>query len=431
MKTRTRPFLPKPFALTALLLVLVQAAIAAAPPRPVASSAPRAPDSLIDIVRTLADPRWEGRGIGTAGIDSAADYIAGLMQSFGLEPGGENGGWFQSFQVTTGVQVMEPCAMAIAGKRFEAGGDFQPIGFSTNGTLTAPVVFAGYGIAAPGYRYDDYAGIDVRDRIVLVMTNEPGEMDSTSRFDGNINTPHSELRTKAIVAREHGALGLIVVNGPRYHAGEPLPKPRTDGAGYMSSGLLAGTVSDTVATEIFRASGKSLLAVQEAIDRDTAPQSFALGDSVTLTVTLQRTRAQTRNVVGWMPGRDTTRTLVVGAHYDHLGYGGEGSLAPNQHVPHVGADDNASGVAAMLGVARRLERGELETPVHSVVFCAFTGEESGLLGSGHYVDDPSRPLESIETMINLDMVGRLRDDKLSVMGVGTAKEFPDLVKNAN
>jgi hypothetical protein len=389
--------------------------------------------NLIDIVRTLAQPAWEGRGVGTAGIDSAADYIASLMGASGLQPGGENGGWFQSFEVTTGVQAAGPNDVQVRGKRFDLGRDFQPIGFSTNGTLLAPLVFAGYGISAPGYDYDDYAGLDVRDKLVVVLTNEPGEMDEGSRFDGTVNTPHADLRTKAIVARQHGALGLIVVNGPKHHAGEPLRAPKKDGTGYMTSGLLAAAVSDEVAELVFSSSGRSLEELQEAIDRETKPHSFALSDSVRLTVALSRTRSKVRNVIGWIPGRDTTRTLVVGAHYDHLGYGGEGSLAPDDQAPHVGADDNASGTAAMLGLARRFGtqavRGAL--PVHNLVFAAFTGEESGLLGSGHYVDDPLKPLETTETMLNMDMVGRLRDDRLSVMGVGTAKEFPELVRATN
>jgi len=399
-----------------------------------ARGAAPARDSLIHYVKVLADPRWDGRGIGTAGIDSAADWIAAKFAAFGLKPGGEDGGWFQPFEVTTGVQVGTPSAIETGAKQFEAGDDFEPIGFSTNGTLVAPLVFAGYGISAPGYQYDDYAGLDVHDKLVVVMTNEPGEMDSTSRFDGSVNTPHSELRTKAIVAREHGALGLIVVNGPRYHAGEPLRKPRTDGAGYMSSGLLAATVSDRVATELFRASGRSLATVQEAIDRTGQPHSFALGDSARVTVTLQRTRSRIRNVVAYRPGRDTASVLVVGAHYDHLGYGGENSLAPDQHVPHVGADDNASGTAAMLGVARRFGPAVHATPARTIVFAAFTGEESGVLGSGHFVDDPPaevNDVKNIDAMLNMDMVGRLRENKLSVMGVGTASELPAIVSATN
>ena len=385
------------------------------------------------MVRSLADPRMEGRGAGTAGLDSAAALIAGEMRWLGLRPGGDDGTYFQPFEVTTGVEVGEPCAIAVGGRSFPLGDAFQPLGFSNNGTLTAPVVFAGYGITAPGYDYDDYAGIDVHDRLVLVMSNEPGEMDSTSRFDGSINTPHAELRTKAINAREHGALGLLVVNGPLLHGGEPLRKPRTEGGGYMTSGLLAGAVSEEVAAALLRPSGLDLAALQRGIDGATRPHSVALTTTATITVALKRSRTTIRNVVGWIAGRDTTRTLVVGAHYDHLGYGDEHSLAPDSHLPHLGADDDASGVAAMLSVAGwKAPGGRSDSrPTHNLVFCAFAGEELGLVGSSHFVDAPTRPLESVEAMLNMDMVGRLRDDRLMVMGVGTAAEFPALVERVN
>ena len=225
-----------------LVLLAVTAWSALAAPRrgaavPARSARPAAGRAVADtaferaIVRYLADPAREGRGVGTAGLDSAAAFIEGQMRRLGLEPGGDSGGFRQMLEVTTGAQAIAPCALEVGGKRFDLGETFQPLGFSTNGTLRAPVVFAGYGITAPGYDYDDYAGVDVHDKLVLVMTNEPGEMDSTSRFDGSVNTPHAELRTKAINAREHGALGLLVVNGPRYHAGEPLRKPRAEGSG--------------------------------------------------------------------------------------------------------------------------------------------------------------------------------------------------------
>ncbi len=352
------------------------------------------------------------------------------MKQLGLVPAGDGGTYDQWMEVTTGVAVGEPCAIDAAGRSARAGDELQPLGFSTNGTLRAPVVFAGYGIVAPGYGYDDYAGLDVRDKFVLVLTQEPGEMDSTSKFDGTVNTPHAELRTKAIVAREHGALGMIVVNGPQHHAGEPLRKPRTEGAGYMTGGLLAVQVSEAIADSMLARAGLGLAAAQAAIDAHHAPHSLALPDSATVTVTLQRTRTKIANVVGLIPGSDTTRTLVVGAHYDHLGYGGDGSLAPNERLPHVGADDNASGVAGMLRIAGHFATRSAR-PGPTLVFVAFTGEEMGLVGSSRFVDDPPRPLETVEAMINLDMVGRLRDGKLMVMGTGTAHEFAAILDRAD
>ena len=414
-------------ALLAMSWVVIAAPSGRPPSSRVQTGDPAPPGT---VATRLAQPGWDGRGIGTAGIDSAARYIADLMHHMNLRPGGDSATYFQSFEVTTGVAVGQPTGLAVGKQRFASGPHFQPIGFSANGTLTAPLVFAGYGITAPGFDYDDYAGIDVHDRLVLVLSQEPGEMDSTSRFNGNVNTAHAELRTKAINAREHGALGLLVVDGPLYHAGEPLRPPRPDGAGYMTSGILAARVSQEAAKSLLRSTGATLGALQDAIDQHGRPHSLVLRDSATVTVTLQRTRARVRNVVGWIRGRDTTRTLVVGAHYDHLGYGGEGSLTPDAHVPHPGADDNASGVAVMLGVAAR-QQGHAQPPLHNLVFCAFTGEESGLLGSGHFVDQPTRPLETVEAMLNFDMVGRLRDGRLLVMGAGTAAEFPGLLERAN
>ena len=201
----------------------------------------------------------------------------------------------------------------------------------------------------------------------------------------------------------------------------------------MSGGLLAARVGEPVAEALLQGSGATLAKLQESIDSATRPHSMALPRPARLTVTLKRTRAHTRNVVGMIQGRDTTRTLVIGAHYDHLGYGGESSLAPDQHVPHVGADDNASGTAALLAVAGRAARSARagHLPRHDLVFCAFTGEEMGLVGSSHFTDQPTRPLEDVEAMLNMDMVGRLRKNRLMVMGVGTAAEFPELVRHVN
>jgi hypothetical protein len=412
--------------------VCVLLAVSAAP---ASARRPFVPDSLwqMDLAVQLTDPEMEGRGVGTTGLARAGDLVQTTMRQLGLEPAGDDGTWVQWMEVTTGAEVVEPTALTLHRRGWRPGRHFQPLGFSSTGSLTAPVVFAGYGITAPGYDYDDYAGLDVHGRIVLVLANEPGEMDSTSRFDGSVNTPFAALRTKAITAREHGAVGLLVVNGPRYHAGEPVRPPRSDGEGYMSSGLVAGWVSDSLADLMLRRTRTTLRAAQMAIDRPGRPHSFALGDSVALQVTLERTRASIRNVIGRLRGRDTTRVLVVGAHYDHLGYGGEHSLSPDLHAIHPGADDNASGTVAMLAAAGLLVDRTRQgwVPEHDILFAAFTGEEMGLVGSSRFVDHPPRPLANIEAMLNMDMVGRLKDDKLMVMGTGTAAEFPELIANVN
>ncbi|MCE9627627.1 MAG: M28 family peptidase, partial [Candidatus Eisenbacteria bacterium] len=422
------------FVLVACMAIpgVAHAATAVAKAKPVKLAA-RDTLAVKALVRTLADPRWQGRGIGTAGIDSAAHWIAARMKGAGFEPAGENGTWFQPFDVTTGVVAEPPCELRTTRHEFALGDALQPLGFSNNGSAHARVVFAGYGITAPGFEWDDYAGIDVHDALVLVLTNEPGEMDSLSKFDGSLNTPFADLRTKAINAREHGALGLLVVNGPQHHAGEPVRAPSRDGEGYMTSGLLGAWIGEDAANALLAANGTTLAAAQAAIENARAPRSFALADSARLTVNIKRTRAETRNVVGRLRGADTTRTLVVGAHYDHLGMGGPSSLAPNAHEPHVGADDNASGVAAMLTVAERLGARARKgwKPQHDLVVSAFSAEEIGLVGSAHFTDASSPALASVEAMLNMDMVGRLRDNKVQVMGVGTAAALPAMVTATN
>lgn len=416
-------------------LVVALALGLAVPAGAAGARAPRwlGPDSLAarDLVRQLADPAWEGRGIGTAGIDLAADAIAERFRRAGLTPGGEAGTWFQPLEVTTGVQVRQPTFVEVGTQRWEAGEAMQPVGFSTNGTVRRRVVFVGHGVTAPGFDWDDYAGLDVHDAIVLVLAQEPGEMDSTSRFDGSFNTPHAELRTKAINAREHGAIGMLVVHGPRWHAGEPLRAPQRDGSGYMTSGLLAASISTDVADALLRGAGTTIAAAQERIESQKRPYTLALPDSVTLTVALERTRATTRNVVGLLPGADSTRMLVLGAHYDHLGLGGSSSLSPDAHEPHVGADDNASGTTAMVLAAERMAARRRAVRAPTIAFVAFTAEEIGLVGSSHFADDPPRPFETLEAMINMDMVGRLREDKLSVMGVGTSPAWRGMLEGAN
>lgn len=394
------------------------------------ASAATLPDSawIMDHVRFLADDRCEGRGVAGPGIGIAADYLEKEFRELGLAPGGEKGTYRQKVEVVTGVSVQKPTDLQIGERAFEVGKHFNPLGFSASGEVSEKIVFAGYGITAPEYQYDDYAGLDVRDRIVLVLQYEPGEMDSSSRFAGDVNTAYSELRTKAIAAREHGALALLVVTGPRYHGDDDdLVRPAPD-AGYMSSGILAAHVKREVAEALLAGSGQSLAKLQEFIDVHQMPKSLALEATARLRVSLAKQRAFVENVVGVLRGADTTRALVVGAHYDHLGRGAsQHSLDPDaRNAVHYGADDNASGTAALLALARAWTS-RSAPPRQSVIFAAFAAEELGLLGSARYVGDAPVPAESTYAMLNFDMVGRMADRKLVVMGAGTAVGFDSLL----
>lgn len=381
-----------------------------------AVAAPAAPAAswLLDHVKALSAPELEGRASGTPGAERAAHYVATAMQRLGLRPGGDDGTWQQAFTVPTGIRLDGVNALSVltpAPRALTLGRDFVPLTVSAEGRQEAEVVFAGYGITAPDLSWDDYAGVQARGRIVLVLEHEPRRTDPAGPFRRPDAYHYSERSHKIINAREHGALAVLLVV-----PGDGLP-PLTGYA--QSQGILVTAVTPAVADALLASTGVGLDAAARAIDASPAPRSFALpGVRVALQVGLVRERGRAANVVGILPGRDAglrDEAVVVGAHYDHLGRGGQGSLAPEAtgHV-HPGADDNASGVAAMLGLARAFV--EAGGAPRTLVFVAFAGEEMGLLGSAHYVRRPAHPLERTVLMLNLDMVGRLRGRTLYVCG---------------
>jgi hypothetical protein len=415
---------------------------------PLLSAAPRAADApaaaeqsiraadLLRSVQTLAAPGMAGRGAGTAGEARAADYIAGEFRKIGLKPAGDKGGYFQFFDIALGVKLGRDneFTLTAGGKSiaYRAGETFSPFGFSDEGRFAGGVVFAGYGISAPELGYDDYAGIDVKDKLVLVMNHEPQEKNPASPFRRPEAYRYTEVRYKALNAREHGARAIVVVSDPNGHAGEPEKLFAIRGGGGASAGILAVNALGRVADEMLAPGGKKLVDLQKEIDAALAPRSFAIPRlEAGVNVSLIKERGRARNVVGIVPGSDPKlrdQAIVVGAHYDHLGYGGEHSLAPDRYGEiHPGADDNASGTAAVIALARAFtQAGSRRT----LVFAAFSGEELGLLGSAHYVKNPPWPLAKTTAMLNMDMIGRLRDEKIYIMGVDTAAEFRPLIAEA-
>jgi len=394
-------------------------------------------ERLLDWVRDLASPAMDGRAAGTPGADRAAQYLADHMARIGLHPLGDGGTYFQRFSVLTRVRLGPDNAVAAstaggagAGPRmFALGADFLPFPFSDDGDLTREVVFTGYGITAPPVQYDDYAGLDVRGKIVLVMTGEPRERNPQGPFRQAEHFHYTELRHKVLNAREHGAAGIVVVESPARVEDSPRPLRGTSPAW----GIVAVSATRAVAGALLAPAGLALVPLAAEIDRALAPRSGALpGVSLRLRVTLVRERGETANVVGLLPGTDPAlkdETVVIGAHYDHLGRGSPVSLDPTPaETVHPGADDNASGAAAVLGLAEAFARAGGTR--RSLVFVPFSGEEVGLLGSAHYVRQPPVPIERTVAMINFDMVGRMRDDKLHVMGVDTGQGLRALVEQA-
>jgi Tol biopolymer transport system component len=379
------------------------------PPPPLEAAAA---DHFLADVRWLADDAREGRGVGTRGLAEAGQWLAARFRALGVEPAGDGGGYFQSFAVPVAIAVEPATAVAVDGRPL-ARGEFQPAGFSASTTVTAGVVAAGYGITSAEQGVDDYRGVDAKGKIVVVrrFTPEGGPF-----ADEKVKSRLSDLRAKAWNAREHGAMGLVVVDlpeGAEPPAEAPLPAPAID-----TAAVAAGDAGLPVVL-LSRAAGAPLLAGAH---------------TATLAVRLTERREPAVNVVGVLRAGAADRlpgAVLVGAHYDHLGRGGMGSLAPDSHEPHHGADDNASGTAAVLEVARELaaERSRLRRDVYLV---AFSGEEEGVLGSTAFTRRPPAGLKlaDLAAMLNMDMVGRLRGNLLSVLGGDSAAGWRDLVMPA-
>jgi hypothetical protein len=393
---------------------------------------PADPTRYLNDIKTLAAPDMEGRGAGTKGLTRAEHLIEKRYKELGLQPAGVNG-YAQPFSVITGAQLKSDNHLIVesagAKTNLKINQDFVPFSFSASGQVAGPVVFAGYGATADEFHYDDYAGLDVKDKIVIVLRYEPSGFAEKSGHQGL--TPHSQLITKAINARNHGAKAVVVVNGKLGDGEEDLLTRFGSVSGPENAGIVFVQVKNAVADSWLQAAGKSLKAVQAEINSTTKPASFALPDSlrVSLHIDIATTRATVNNVLAWLPGQ-SDEYLIIGAHYDHLGRGNVDSLAPSQIGQiHPGADDNASGTAGVLELARLLapERGQLK---RSILFMNFAGEELGLLGSAEWVKEPTRPLAKAVAMINMDMIGRIKDDKVYIGGVGTGSTFKSVLEQA-
>jgi hypothetical protein len=392
-----------------------------------------------DHVEFLASPAMQGRGNGSEALEDAAEYLADQFRIWGLEPAGEDG-YFQTFEATTATTFGDDNALTLGGTTggttLEPMVDFAPMRFSDSGEVSSPVAFAGYGITAPEYHWDDYAGIDVEGRIVVVFRHEPQENDAESPFAGADSTSHAQLINKAINARQHGAAGILYILDPAGH--EPAEEElltTAESSPTENVDILAAYVRMESILPYFEQRGFDLRAVQREIDSQLVPRSFDVdGLAATLTADIDRVISPLRNVIASVEGSDPElrdEWVIVGAHYDHLGLDGEYSLeAEGAGQIHHGADDNASGTAGVLELAR-VAAAQPERFGRSLLFMGFAGEEIGLLGSNHFANDPTIPIENTAAMINLDMIGRLRDDRVYVSGVGTGSGFTDALEELN
>ncbi len=426
-----------------LLACLALCACAASVPRPLlaqeARPAPAAPDTRA-IVERLAADELGGRLTGSPGIRMAADYIIEQLGAIGAGPLPGVDGFRQAFSFTAGVTDTGTTIEIMADDRTPlrppagAGPAVRALSFSDTGTAEGALVFAGYGLSVPetdGFSYDSYATLDVTDKIVVVLRYFPEDTEGELR--GTL-ARYAGLRFKALAARERGAAGIIVVTGPRSpNAGELIPL--TFDTAVSDSGIVAATVDGVLGAAIIKSAGRSIEEVQASFDSGNPHVAgFDLPLQATIETKLDRVERTGHNVLGYLPPTRVAAAeepyLMLGAHHDHLGHGrGGDSLARADEAGqvHNGADDNASGVAAVLAAGAALAPMER---ARGVILAFWSGEELGLLGSADFVEQAPVPMDQVAAYLNFDMVGRL-GDTLSVQAVGSSSIWTGLVEELN
>ncbi len=384
------------------------------------------PARLKQHVSHLASDALDGRRSGTAGANEAARYIAEEFARIGLRS--QTTKYLQSFPYVAGVQLGKGNTLSFASEgSLKTGVDWVPLGFSSNAKVKAGVVFVGFGITASELNHDDYAGANASGKIAIALQGTPDGDNPHGRF-----ARFEGVRWKAIAARNAGAKALLVVARDAAFNQDRLTRLTYDNTG-GEAGLPVAVVSRQAVDRILALSNTSLSAIEQAAKMPGSNK--ALTGEINLVTDVVRKEVPAYNVIGVLEGSDPVlknEHIVIGAHYDHLGRGGEGSgsLAPQSGEIHHGADDNASGTAGMMELARifSAQRPALK---RTIIFIAFGGEEEGLLGSNYYVNHPVMPLANTIAMINMDMIGRMRDRKLSISGVGTATEWRNIIQQAN
>lgn len=373
-----------------------------------------AADRIARDVAWLAAPEREGRGIGTRGLEAAGVFLEDRLRALGLEPAGDEGGFRQKFPVTTGIEAAPSTRIELGGAPVSRD-NFSVLGFSASARVSAPMVLADHGVVDPSLGLDDYAGLDVKGKIVLVRRFAP---EHASIANPVVRNRLGDIRHKAFLARERGARALLVVDLPSTPAAAP---PNWKPPAEASLLPLTPEGPSDVGLPVVMV---KRLAVEPHMPALRAGKTV----SATVDVSLSRHTRDAFNVVGRLRAGTASRgTVVIGAHYDHLGLGGRHSLAPDSRAPHLGADDNASGTAALLEVTRALSERRATLP-YDVLVVLFSAEESGLLGSSHLTRVHEDWLHHTTAMINLDMVGRLRANRVEVLGSDSAQEWTRLLE---
>src|SRR6476620_4294259 len=426
--------------------------------RPASPQTNRSIEHLRKHIEYLASDKLEGRRTGSPGADLAAEYIArefsryGLRRSIGYDTAGMSileadspNRYLQKFPYVAGVELGENNLLYVNPDKadditqYRVREDWIPLGFSSSSRVEkAEYQFVGFGITAAEQKYDSYAGHTLANTVAIALSGTPDGDNPHGQF-----ARYEDVRWKAIAARNAGARALLIIAREENLKDERLAQLRYDNSA-GDAGLPVVVISRRLAARLFGSTSEAkatLHALEETAQSGpqlTVPANSAAGNpvspqtinslggkgvTISLSTSVVRHEVSAANVVGILDGSDPTlknEVIVIGAHYDHLGRGGEGSLSPREGEIHHGADDNASGTAGMLELARMFAASDSPRPRRTIIFIAFSGEEEGLLGSNYYVNHPLRPLENTVAMINMDMIGRMKNNKLIVGGVGTA-----------
>jgi aminopeptidase YwaD len=385
-------------------------------------------DELKKHISYLASEQLKGRRTGTPGDSLAAEYIRKELKQTGLVPLYDMG--FQKFRVTDKIIPGPANSLMLNGESLKLDIDFAPFAFSENSSLNGEVVFAGYGfdINDDSLKWNDYSGIDVKGKVVVILRGDPEIEKNLSPF-----MKYSKDRNKVLQAKDMGAAAVLLVSGKVF---DPEDKFNPLAKGDQTVGLPAFRISRKIANTILEPKKLNIEDLEKKLNEKRSPDSFSVGVHISGHSDVIQTTVPTRNVVMVLPGTDKVlknQYVILGAHFDHLGMGGlgSGSRSGDTIAVHYGADDNASGVGMIIELAEKLAA-DPNSHKRSIVVAAFSGEEMGLLGSKKYVENPGIDLAAVNAMVNMDMVGRLNENSLlQIAGVGTAEPFRKMLTTQN
>ena len=380
---------------------------------------------ILEHIKFLSDDKRAGRYPGTRQSRDVIAYLINQLKTYGVQPAGESGSFKQTFSILDSVKIGKNNSLKLNDRPLRIEEDYIPLWFSGNASLSSQIVFAGYGInmITDSLVWNDYKGLDVDGKWVMVMRHSPERENPHSPF-----APHSDLHKKMIEARDRGAAGIIFIS----QIEDSTLIPFKYIPGYSKSGIPAIHISNNIADGILKTVGSSRAIIQNKMGKNLKPETLRFPEIIiSANVELKDIYSRAANVVGKVISRNhkyRDEFIVIGAHFDHLGYGGpgSGSLKPDTSAIHNGANDNASGTAGLLELAHKLQQNR-QLLKRSVLLIAFDAEEKGLLGSKYFVQNPTIEKSNIVTMINMDMIGKMQDSTLIIGGVGTSPMFEPML----